>query len=171
MAVMITPITVTASAAPRTPPTAWPASMASNAAMPPSMDTIGMTTPICPRRSEWYMSSSPPTLPAPPKNSHRTDVAEMWALPEKGTTRVSASSPNNITQARVNIEPIARAARDAKVVPMDHRRAAPRPPRTAVTKRARQGPPLGPGRQNHLHRLVALGQLEALLGPLERQTV
>ncbi len=165
------PITVTASAAPRTPPTACPARMAINAAMPPSADTIGMTTPICPRRSEWYRSSNPPTLPAPPKNSHRAEVAVIWAPPDKGRTRVSASSPNSITQARVSIEPIVRAAREAKVVPMDHRRAAPRPPRTAVTKRARQGPRLGPGRQNHLHRLVALGQLEALLGPLERQTV
>ncbi len=46
-------MTVTASAAPRSAPTACPEMIASTAAIPPSVATIGMTTPICPMRSAW----------------------------------------------------------------------------------------------------------------------
>ena len=114
-------------------PRASPAATASSAAMEPSVETIGATSPTLPRLSAEYTSSNPTTLLAPAKNIHpRSDPP---SCPGRGPTAIAArlaARPMSITHARTDAGPIIRLERDEHSVPVAHMSAVPSPARTAI---------------------------------------
>ena len=111
-----------------------PAATAMIAAIAPSVEAIGATTPTLPIESPAYSRSSPRTLPIPATASH----ARMPRSTPAGTpvaTRAGSvtTRPTTMTQARTELAGIVRLDREEQIVVVAHMTAAPRPPKIAST--------------------------------------
>ena len=105
--------------------------------MAPSVEVTGVTTPILPRRSAVYSRISPATLPRPDTSIQPMSLAPRAPGDSDGPTAMTtrlAPSPKSITQATTDQAPMLRLERAEKKVPVPQARAAPSPPRRAITR-------------------------------------
>src|SRR6185503_14318737 len=122
--------------------------IAMSAAIAPSVEAIGATTPTFPTRRPRYTSSRPPAFPTPPITSQTRSVVDTSPGPGPAVrTGSSAISPTIITHARTGPSPIIRVEREEHSVAVAHAKAAPRPPRIASIAAVYTAPPSSAGRR------------------------
>src|SRR6266498_2647799 len=126
-----TPAAITASITPATGEIRSPAATAIRAAIAPSVEAIGETTPTLPSLTARYARSRPNTLPPPATTSRPMVGPSRFAGSLKTTSGSTMANPTSITQESVEPAPISRAERDEQIVVTVHMIAAPRPPRIA----------------------------------------
>jgi hypothetical protein len=138
---MTTPTVTTASSTAVRGEMCRPAMTAIAAAMAPSVEAIGVTTPTLPRRNATYSMPSPTTFVRPAISKRPTLCSESWLASLTAAAGTTSTSPIVITQASVEAAPILRLAADAPSAEIAQQIDAARPPRTAFTCGLRRDAP------------------------------
>jgi len=126
---------MTASVAPTAVVRSSPAEIEMTAAIAPSVERIGATSPIFPILSAEYAKRRPVAFPIPDTASQpAARRSSVSGTPAAATHGVMTTSPTSITPARNDGGATSREPRDDDSVVTANSTAVPRPPATAIMR-------------------------------------